>query len=115
MFVWGVLRLSGVGVVVFHSKVCNVVIHGEEERKLGVYVVVVPLQINSGVKVSLPVISEFIVFRESLLGFCGVLLSNVLNAKVVNNQAKHDRAPGVSPESRCEGALLVVVNLEALF
>ena len=67
VFVCGVLRLSGVGVVVFYSKVCNVVIHGEADRALGVNGVVFPLQINARVKVSLPVLSEFIVFGESLL------------------------------------------------
>ena len=96
-FVWRVLRISGVGVVVFHSKVCNVVIHGEAERALGVNGVVVPLNINSGVKVSLPVISEFIVFGKSLLEVYGVSFANILNAKVVNEQAKHDWAPSVSP------------------
>ena len=105
----------GARVVVFHSKICNVVIHGEVDLALGVNGVVVPLKINSGVKVSLPVLSEFIVFSESLLEVYGVSFANVLNAKVVNEQAKHDWAPSVLPETRCEGALVVVLNLEALF
>ena len=41
--------------------------------------------------------------------------SNVINAKVVNEQAKYYGEPSVSPDLRCEGALVVVVNLEALF
>ena len=114
MFVWGVLQLSGVDVVVFHSKVCNVVIHGEADRALGVNGVVVTLQINAGVKVALPVLSEFIVFGESLLEVYGVSFSHVINAKAVNEQAKYYWAPSVSPDPRCEGALVVVVNLEAL-
>ena len=99
----GVLQISGVGVVVFHSKVCNIVIHGEADRALGVNGVVVPLRINSGVKISLPVFSEFIVLRESLFEVYGVSFANVLNAKVSNKQAKHDWASSVSPDSRCEG------------
>ena len=67
MFAWVVLWHSGVGVVIFQSNVFNVVIHGEADRALGVNGVVVPLKINAGVKVSLPVLSEFIVFGESLL------------------------------------------------
>ena len=47
VFVWGVLCISGVGGVVFHSKVCNVVIHGEEKRALGVNGVVVTLNIHA--------------------------------------------------------------------
>ena len=77
--------------------------------------VAVPLQINSGVKVSLPVFSEFIVFRESLFEVYGVSFANLLNANVVNKLAKNYWAPGVLPEPRCEGALVVVMNLEALF
>ena len=41
--------------------------------------------------------------------------ANVINAKVVNNQANHYWAPSVSPEPRCEGALVVVVDFDALF
>ena len=114
MFVKGVLRISGVGVVVFHSKVCNIVIHGEADCALGMNGVVVSLHIHAGVKVSLIVFSEFIVFGKSLFEVHGVLLSNVINAKVVNEQAKNYWAPSVSPEPRSEGALVVDVNLEAL-
>ena len=41
--------------------------------------------------------------------------ANVLNVEVVNNQAKHDWAPSVLPEPRCEGAMVVVVDLDTLF
>ena len=109
------LWISGVGLVVFNSEVCNVVIHGEADSGLGANGFVVPLHINSIVKVSLSVLSEFIVLDESLLEVYGVLFSNVLNAKVFNEQAKHYWALSVSPDPRCEGTLVVVVNLEALF
>ena len=66
VFVRGLLQISGVRVVVSYSKVCNIVIHGEADRALGVNGVVFPLQINAGVKVSLPVFSEFIVLGQSL-------------------------------------------------
>ena len=54
-------------------------------------------------------------FGESLLDVYGVLFANVINSKVVNDQAKHDWAPSFPQEPRCEGALLVVVDLEAFF
>ena len=72
--------------VVFHSKGCNLVIYGKADCALGVNGVVVPLKINAGVKVSLPVLSEFIVFGESLLEVYGVSFVNVLDVKVVNKQ-----------------------------
>ena len=109
------LWVSGVGVVVFHSKVCNIVIHGKADRALGLNGVLLPLKINTRVKVPLPVLSEFIVLGESLLEVHGVSFANVLNAKVINKQAKNYWAPSVSPETMCEGALVVVLNLEALF
>ena len=53
-------------------------------------------------------------FGEILLKVYGVLFANVLNSEVVNEQEKHDWAPSVPPEPRYEGALVVVVNLEAI-
>ena len=67
MFVWGVLWLPGVEVVILHSKVGNVVIHSEVDRALGVNGFVVPLKINAGVQVSVPVLDDFVVFCEGLL------------------------------------------------
>ena len=40
--------------------------------------------------------------------------ANVLNTKVVIEQAKHDCALSVSPDPRFEGELVVVMDLEAL-
>ena len=54
-------------------------------------------------------------FYEGLLDVYGVLFVNILNAGVFNEQAKHDWAPSVLPEPRYEGALVLVVDLEALF
>ena len=95
------MQLYEVGGVVFYSKVCNVVIHGEADHTFVVNGVVVPLQINDRVKVSLPVLSEFIVFSERLLEVYGMSFANVLDAKIVNEQAKYDWVPSVSPEPRC--------------
>ena len=53
-------------------------------------------------------------FCECLLEVYGVSFANVLNAEVVNDQEKHDWAPSASPEPRCEGALVAVVDLDAL-
>ena len=56
--------IIGVGLVVLHLKVGNVVVHGEAYRALGVNGVVVPLKIIVGVQVSLPVLGDFVVFFE---------------------------------------------------
>ena len=51
-------------------------------------------------------------FGEILLELYGVSFANAINTEVVNEQAKHDWSPSVPPEPRCEGALVVVVDLE---
>ena len=43
----------------------------------------------------------------------GVAFANIFNAKIINNKAKHKRTTLVDPESRSEGALVVVMGLVA--
>ena len=62
VFVWGVLRFPGFSVVEFDSEVGNVVVHFKVDCALGVYWVVVPLQVDAGVKITFPVYSYVIVF-----------------------------------------------------
>ena len=53
--------------VVLHSKVGNVVIHGEADCAFGVNGVVVSLKIKARVQASLPFLGDFVVFCEDLL------------------------------------------------
>ena len=62
VFVWGVLRFPGVSVVEFDSEVGNVVVHCKEDCAIGVHGVVVPLQVDAGVKIAIPVYCDVIVF-----------------------------------------------------
>ena len=62
VFVWGVLRFPGISVVEFDSQVVNVVVHCEADCAIGVYCVVVPLQIDAGVKIAFPAYSYVMVF-----------------------------------------------------
>ena len=52
-------------------------------------------------------------FNEDLFEVKGMALANIFNAKIINNQAKHNITPLVVPEARSEGALVVVMGLEA--
>ena len=61
VFVRGVLRFLGVSVVEFDSEVGNVVFHCKADCALGVHGVVVPLQVDAGVKISFPVYCVVIV------------------------------------------------------
>ena len=47
VFLWGVLRFPGVSVVEFDSEVGNVVFHCEADCAIGVYWVVLPLQVDA--------------------------------------------------------------------
>ena len=61
-YLCGVLRFLGVSVVEFDSEVGNVVVHCEEDCALGVYWVVVPLQVDARVQIAFLVYSYVIVF-----------------------------------------------------
>ena len=52
-------------------------------------------------------------FRKDLFEMKGGELANMFDAKIINNQAKHNRTPLVAPESRSEGALVLFMGLEA--
>ena len=84
VFLWGVLRFLGVSVFEFESEVGNVVVHCEAYCAIGVDWVVVPLQVDAGVKIAFPVYSYVIVFFLDGFEVEGMLFSNVLNAKVIN-------------------------------
>ena len=62
VFVQGVLRFPGVSVVEFDSEVGNVVVHCEADCAIGVYWVVVPLQVDAGVNITFMVYCDIIVF-----------------------------------------------------
>ena len=99
----------------FCSKVGDVVVHCEADCALGVDGVIVPLQVDAREEVTFPVLGDVVVFFESCLEVEGVAFADVLNAKVVNEQAEHNWAPGVAPEAGSDGALVVAVDFEALF
>ena len=61
---------------------------------------VVPFQFNARKLVAFPINGNFVVFLEDLEEVIGMLLANILNAKVVHYQEKFDWAPLVAPEPR---------------
>ena len=84
VFVRGVLRFPGVSVVEFDSEVGNIVVHCKADCALGVHGVVVPLQVDAGVKIALPVHCDAVVFFKDCFEVEGVSFANVLNTKVIN-------------------------------
>ena len=70
---------------------------------------VVPLEIDSGVKINLPVFSDIIVFFEGILKVVGMAVTYVFNTKVVDDEVEEDRAPSVAPNTSSGGALVLSV------
>ena len=70
--------------VELYREVCNVVVHCKADCAIGVNGVVVPLQVDAGVKIALPVHCAFVVFFEDCFEVKGVSFANVLNTRVIN-------------------------------
>ena len=75
--------------------------------------VVVTFKVDAGLLVSFPILSESVVFSEDLFEVKGVEFADIFDAKIISNQAKHNRMPLVAPEAKSGGALLLVMGLEA--
>ena len=80
LLVGGKLTLIGVRVIPLEAEVRNVVVHGEATGAAGV----VPLEIYSGIQVTLPVFNDIIVFFESISKVVGMAVTYIFNTKVVN-------------------------------
>ncbi len=65
--------------------------------------VVVPIHVHAKVVLSIPVNGKVVVYVENFYKMFGVLLPNVLDAKVVNTE----RPPVMLLKARCDLALLV--------
>ncbi len=50
--------------------------------------IIVPVNFHAKVSVSVPVNGTFVVFLENLCKMVGVLLSNVLDVKVINTESE---------------------------
>ena len=70
---------------------------------------VVPIEIDAGVQVTLPVLSDVIVFFEVIFKVVGMVVAKIFNTKVINDEAEEDRAPFVAPKNESGGALVVSV------
>ena len=101
MLVGGNLTLLGIGVIPLEGEVGDVVVHAKAAGALGV----VPLEIDAGVQVTLPVFSDVIVFFEGILKVVGMAVAKIFNTKVVDNEAEEDRAPLVASKTGSGGTL----------
>ena len=77
--------------------------------------IVVPVHGHAKVLVSISVNGTFVAFLENLCKMVGMLLPNVLDAKVINTESEQERPPVVFPKAWCDFALMVAVLVEAFF
>ena len=105
------LRFLGGGVVKLGAQLGNVVFHREAIGAL----VVFPLEVDPRIQVAFIVYCYVVVLFDGVEQVIGVALSYVLDVKIVEYKGENDCPPLVAPQSRGDGALVVVVLAEALF
>ena len=105
MLVGGKRTLLGFRIIPLGEEVGYAVVHGEGTGALGV----VPLEINAGIQITLPVFSDIIVFFEGMSKVVGMAVTYVFNIKVVDYEGEEDRAPFMAPKTRNVGELVVSV------
>ena len=87
----------------------NVVFHGKAASAFAV----VPVEVDSRVKITLPVFCDVVVFFDGVSKMDGMLFANIFNAEVVYNESEHDGAPFVAPKTRGAFALVVAFLCKA--
>ena len=87
------------------AEIGDVVVHCEAAGAL----IIVPLDIDFSIEVSFFIDCYFIFFFEGVEQMIGLALAYIFNTKVINYEGKQERSPFVAPQTRGEGALVVVV------
>jgi hypothetical protein len=77
--------------------------------------VVVPAHVHAKVLVSVPFNGTVELFLKNLCEMVGLLLPNVLDAKVVDTESEQERPPVMFPKAWCDVVLMVAMFIEAFF
>ena len=101
----GVLRFLGGEVIELGAEIGNVAIQCKAAGAL----IIVPLDIDFSIEVSFFIDCYFIFFFEGVEQMIGLALAYIFNTKVINYEGKQERSPFVAPQTRGEGALVVVM------
>jgi hypothetical protein len=105
MLVWRQLRLVRSGVFILDEELVDVAIHGEATFAGDV----IPCDINASKFTAGPVGGDSVIRLESLEEVVRMLASGVLNAEVIYDEDKDDRAPIVTPKAWGGSTLVVSV------
>ena len=77
--------------------------------------VIIPIKIESKVALAFPILCDVIIVFAAFYGVVGMLLTNIIYSKIVNNEREKDRPPLMCPETRCNLAVMVAMGMEACF
>ena len=58
---------------------------------------VIPLEVDAGIQISLPIFGDVVVFLEGIAKVLAMPFNDIFNTKVFNNEAEDDRTPVVTP------------------
>ena len=100
----GKLALSRQWVLLPGENCVNVFIHGEAASSFGVI----------SCQFSFPILGDIIVFEESFSEVMAMMCAHIFNAKVVDNEREHVRAPLVVPEAGSGFIMVVSCKTEVL-
>ena len=78
---------------VFCEDIGDVVLHDKTAGVLGV----VPLEVDSGLKHAQPIFRDVVVCLDGVAKMDGMLFTDIFDAKVIDNESKHDGPPLVAP------------------
>ena len=91
----------------------NVAVHGEATCASGVDFGVIPLEVYAIKFFPFEVLYDGVMGGEDSSEVVKVLVTYILNAKIINNENKHDGAPFVAPKSWRGSRLVVTIVVKA--
>jgi hypothetical protein len=97
MFVWRVLGFGWHRMAMLAQDTLNVSFHQDATGALTMFLGVVPFQVHSSKFGAIPVGGHLVVFAKDCQEVLGMLLANILNAKVINDEDELDGAPLMAP------------------
>ena len=103
------MRFGGSFVAILEEQVGNVAVHGEATCALRVDFCVIPLEVYARKTYPVKVLRDGVMGSEDSSEVVKVVVAYILNAEIINNEYKHNRAPFVTPKPwRSRGFILAI-------
>ena len=95
------------------QQLCNVTLHQKAAHPVFVGLGVVPLQVNTYLLFTFPILRDLMVPFENRYQVQCVIFSNVFQTKIIHDKDGLDGVPGVSPQVRSGAVFIVTLLLES--